>query len=222
MNSEVVLRISPIAGCIKVEHNNNGVITHKEISSQTLTECLRGALQRPSFSSELLPDGCISFFAGNDDTREVCILHPHQYADITYYKTVYPHFPLPRLVFRFSLYQGLRVNNVAVGIVEDSRLRPDTKMFRWPFSNVKSDGFSMCIGNNVMPKCESLHTLSSLPYLILEIPNNDDHFSSDNNHLGMGHRELMEHLKDKEPSYYYDRVLVPSGKTLVNFIRHNN
>lgn len=145
------------------------------------------------------------------------ILHPDRYADVTYYKTVYLRFPLPRLVFQFSLHQGLRVNEVSVGIVAEGRLKPDTIMYQWPFSNVT--GFHMCIRNNVMPKCESLHTLSSLPYLILEIPNNDDHYASGNNRMKMEYRELLEHLKDKEPAYYYDQVLIPSDKTLQDFIR---
>lgn len=217
MNEEVVLRLSPLTGSIKVETNDNGVISHKEITSDALTECLRGAILRPSFSSGLLPEGCISFFADSDDRRIISILHPERYADISYYKTCYRQFPLPRLIFQFSLHQGLRVSGVSVGIVEEKgRLGPDTRMFRWPFSNV--NGFHMCIGNNVMPKCESLHTLSSLPYLILEIPNNNDHFHASDNQMGMGYRELLEHLKDKDPSYYYDKVLIPDQKTLTDFI----
>ena len=34
----------------------------------------------------------------------------------------------------------------------------------------------------------------------------------------MPYRELLNHLKDKDPSYYYTDVLVPSGKTLKDFI----
>ena len=35
---------------------------------------------------------------------------------------------------------------------------------------------------------------------------------------GLPYRELMEHLKDKEPSYYYTDILIPNGKTLGDFI----
>jgi hypothetical protein len=217
MNDEVVLRINPVSGMVKVETNDSGVVSTKEITCETMTKCLCDSLRTPLYFSGLLPEGCISFLTGADDRRVVSILHPERYADITYYKTTYKRFPLPRLVFRFSLHQGLQVNEVAVGVVEEGRLKPDTKMFLWPFSNVS--GVRMCIGNNVMPKCESLHTLSSLPYLILEIPNNDDHFSASDNLLGMDYRELLVHLKDKDPSYYYDKVLVPSSHTLDSFLR---
>ena len=33
------------------------------------------------------------------------------------------------------------------------------------------------------------------------------------------YRALLNHLKDKEPAYYYTDVLVPNGKTLKDFIR---
>ena len=43
-------------------------------------------------------------------------------------------------------------------------------------------------------------------------------FNRTHNQKGMQYRELMEHLKDKEPSYYYTDILIPNGKTLGDFI----
>lgn len=45
-----------------------------------------------------------------------------------------------------------------------------------------------------------------------------DGYSESNNKLGLGYRELMEHLKDKDPAYYYSDILIPNGKTLRDFI----
>lgn len=219
MDDDIILRMNPALGTIKVETCNGGVISHKEITNETLTECLQGSLRHPVFFSGLLPEGCISFFAGANEERAVAILHPVRRADITYYKTSYRNFPLPRLAFKFSLHRGLRVQTVSVCVVEEGRLKPDSKLFVWPFSNV--NGFHMCIGNNVMPKCESLHTLGSLPYHIMEIPNNDDHYTPHNNQMGLEYRGLLEHLKDKEPAYYYEKILVPNKKTLKDFIQAN-
>ena len=219
MDDEIILRLNPVMGTIKVETRDGGVISHKEITNEQLTECLLGAIKRPAFFSGLLPEGCISFYTADDGSRAVSILHPVRGADITYYKTCYRDFPLPRLVFKFSLHQGLRVQTVSVCVVEDGRLNPESKLFAWPFSNVTD--FHMCIGNNVMPKCESLHTLASLPYHILQIPNNDDHYRAIHNKSKMEFRDLLEHLKDKEPAYYYEQVLVPNGRTLKDFIGEN-
>ena len=58
----------------------------------------------------------------------------------------------------------------------------------------------------------------NLPGYLLQLPNNNDSFNPQNNKLHMPYRELLNHLKDKDPSYYYTDVLVPSGKTLKDFI----
>jgi len=218
-DNEIVLRINPQKCHLTVEENNGGVIAHKNISIQTLMECIRNSLRHGMVSSGLLPENCISVSFGETNERAVCILHPERFADFTYHKTCYERFPIPRLVFKFSLVKNLRVQSVSVCVVEEGRLKPDSKLFVWPFTNVR--GYHMCIGNNVMPKCESLHTLASLPYHILQIPNNNDHYSPNLNKLKMEFRDLLEHLKDKDPAYYYEKVLVPSGKTLKDFINEN-
>ena len=217
MTDEIVLRIHPTFGYIKVESTDeNGVVSHKEITNETLVECLRGNIQHAGFNSGLLPANCVAFYAAEDNRRIISVLHPERYADITYFGTCYKNFPLPRLIYKFSLHQGLRVQSVSVCVVEEGRLRPESKLFEYPFSNVT--GYRMCIGNNVMPKCESLHTLASLTYHILSIPDNNDHYNAGKNLLRLGYRDLMEHLKDKEPGYYYEKILMPSGKTLSHFI----
>lgn len=50
------------------------------------------------------------------------------------------------------------------------------------------------------------------------MPNNDDNFDVRDNKLKLEYRDLLEHLKDKDPSYYYSDVLIPNGKTLKDFI----
>ncbi len=214
---EIVLRINPAFASIRMESvTPEGTTVTKEIGYDALVECIKDSLKKDLTKSGLLPTGCISFDAGEGGWRSVSIEHPERYADITYGNTLYPNFPLPRLVFRFGLHMGLRVQNCQMGIVAEGRLSPDTPMFRYPFSNVSD--FHLCTGGNILPECKSLHTLSSLPYLILEMPNNDDHFSRMNNQMELGHRELLEHLKDKDPSYYYGNILVPNGRTLKDFI----
>ena len=215
MNDDLIIRMSSECGQIKIETESDGVISYKEISEKTLVNCLVGSIKQPGYISGLLPENCISFSVNTDGERSVCILHPAHRADIYYHNTCYKDFPLPQIVFKFNLHQGLRVNEVNVSIADSVRLTPNTKMFKWPFSNVS--GTRMCIGNNAMPVCESLHTLASLPYHILSIPNNDDHYKSSGNMLNMEYRKLLEHLKDKDPSYYYEKILVPNGKVLSDF-----
>ncbi len=70
-----------------------------------------------------------------------------------------------------------------------------------------------------MPQCASLHTLASVPHLILSMPNNDDYFRQEYNQKNMVLRELFEHLKDKTPEYYYSGILLPmEGVALKDFL----
>jgi hypothetical protein len=89
-------------------------------------------------------------------------------------------------------------------------------MFVYPFSNVS--GTHLCIGNNPLPRCQSLHTLSSLPYYILGLDNNNDHFRPSNNKPGLEMRDLMALLQSKPPEYYYTAILISSKQTLGEFI----
>lgn len=51
------------------------------------------------------------------------------------------------------------------------------------------------------------------------IPNNMHSCHATHNQLGLEYRDLMEHLKDENPSYYYTDILIPNGWTLGKFIQ---
>jgi len=214
--NEVIIRIQE-SGTIAVEEYKDGVKSYKDINPDSLLACINKSLLRGSISSGLLPKGCLSFSARDDGGRDAYILHPEIAADISYFGTAYAGFPLPRLVFGFHISQEGRVSSCRIGIIaNDTILKPDTKMYRYPLSNVS--GFALCTGNNTFPKCTSLHTLGSLPYHILAMPNNNDHFCPQNNKGQLEMRDLLEHLKDKPPEYYYSDVLIPCKSTLGDFI----
>jgi hypothetical protein len=50
------------------------------------------------------------------------------------------------------------------------------------------------------------------------MPNNNDMFSPRNNKPGLEMRDLLEVMKDKDPAYYYNEILISSGKVLNDFI----
>lgn len=217
--SEIVIRVNPVTGVMSVEEAVNGIVSRKNISAETLLECIRSSLQRDMISSGLLPPNIISVAMGENGCKDVCLWHPELRADISYHKTTYKDFPLPRLIFGFSVSAEGRISDCRMGVVKDERLKPTTPMYAYPFSNVH--GFDLCIGNNPLPKCESLHTLTSVPYLLLEMPNNNDRYTPNRNKQGLEFRDLLEHLKDKDSAYYYSDILLPSKKTVQDFILNN-
>jgi hypothetical protein len=71
-----------------------------------------------------------------------------------------------------------------------------------------------------MPVHKTPRTLAALADYILALPNNDHNFTAANNRLGLGYRDLLEHLKGKGSDYYYQHVLIPRENTLQDFINN--
>lgn len=215
-NREMTIRIDPDARTIKVESRDNGLISFKEITEKTFYECIKKSIQRQHVTTGFLPPNCFHVAIGTDSSKSYCIWHPELYADISYFGTEYPHFPLPRLVFGFRVSEEGKVFDCRLGVIEDKAPTEKTIMYHYPFSNV--GGFRLCTGNNPLPVYKRPVTLGTLPGFLLRLPNNNDSFNPQNNRMNMPYRELLNHLKDKEPAYYYSDVLLPNGKTLNDFI----
>jgi hypothetical protein len=218
--SETVIRINE-DGRVMVENDVDGVKSFKQISPDTLVECINMSLLRGAVHTGLLPKNCLSFSAYDNGNRDIVLLHQTNRADISYFGTGYKNFPLPRLVFGFRLSKEGRVSSCKLGIIaNDNMLKPETKMYHYPLSNVS--GFHLCTGNNTFPKCNSLHTLASLPYYIMAMPNNNDSFNPELNKPRLEMRDLLELLKDKEPAFYYSDILISNGATLNDFINERS
>jgi hypothetical protein len=216
MTDEMVIRINPSDGRVSVDEIKDGITSRKNIDTDTLLECLQYSTKCSKVSSGLLPPNVISFAYGDDGSFDVCLRHPELRGDIIYAKTEYRDLPLPRLVFGFNVSAERRISKCRLGVAADERFKPETPMYAYPFSNV--NGFSLCIGGNPLPKCESLHTLASVPYLLLAMPNNNDRFTPRRNKKNLEFRDLLELLRDKDSAYYYSDILIENKKTLQDFI----
>ena len=218
MNSdnELVIRIDPERRRIQVESADKGVTSHKEITMDTFFDCIRDSIRKEEANSGFLPRNCFHVSIRSDESRSYCRWHPELYEDISYFGTTYERFPLPRLVFGFQVSKEGKVFSCRLGVVKDELLKETTPMFVYPFSNVF--GFSLCTGNNALPVYKQAHTLATLPGFLLRLPNNNDSFNAKNNKPRMTYRELLEYLKNKEPSFYYSDILIPNGKTVRDFM----
>ena len=214
---ELRIRIIPDNGQILIETYTDGIVTCKEVQEDALLDCIKIS-QRQYLSSGFLPPGCFHVGIHPNEGKSYCLRYPRLYADISYHETPYPNFPLPRLVFAFRVDTDGKVSECRLGVTADERLTPETAMFRYPFSNVSGSDGRICIGCNTLPQYKTPHALASLPTFLLSIPNGDHSFNALNNKLGMQYRDLLEHLKGKDPSYYYSDVLIPNEKTLKDFI----
>ena len=203
---------------IRVEFKEDKDTKTKVIDVDTLLDCIRKSLLTEEVRSGLLPENVLSVnIDSKTNVRYVVVEFPLDRTDITYMETVYTDFPIPRIVFGFKLEGNGRIDKINMGVIGLGKLKPDMPMYFYPFSNVNF--FQLCVGVNELPHIESLHQLSGLPYYILSMPDNDDYFKTGNNRLKANHRDLLEHLKDKDRQYYYDNILVTMpSKTLKDFI----
>lgn len=212
---EIVIKVKPLENSIKVEEHTGGVVSVKDISLDELINCFqKGIRESKTVTSGFLPDNCLSVDI-SDNVKRVMMLFPAQYIDFTYLNTVYEHFPMPAMVFGIVVnVNGITVNH-RLTVIKDEKPNPRTPLYEYPFSNLYDDG-KICIGAaNSLPVYKNLYALSSLPHLIMSLPNNDHNFKHTNNILNLGYRDLLEHLKDKEPSYYYAHILKPRRRSRV-------
>ena len=204
---------------IFVEERKNGIKSCKCISLNDLLICIKSSIReiKPVYRA-VLPKNAL-FYSCCPETGDfsAAMEYPYNKADITYMNTEYRDFPLPKLVFGFKV-AGKKIKKVYLGITGNGILRDSSLMYTYPFSNVSKD-FVLCTGGNALPEIKSPYSLSNMPDYILSLPDNDDYYNIRHNRLELGHRELMEHLADKTPEYYYSDILIPSGKTLSDFYR---
>lgn len=215
--NELVLRIAPEQGRITVEELVDGIVTCKEITADVLRDCIKGSIIHHGYESGFLPPRCLSVEL-TETGASVVIVHPKDRADISFYDTPYADFPIPRLVFAYRRSNEGKISCCRIGVMEDETPRPETPMYHYPFSNVSDFMGDLCIGANELPTYKSLLKTVTLPGFLLSIPNNLHSFNREHNRLDLEYRDLLEHLKDKTPAYYYEHVLLRNGKTLRDFI----
>ena len=80
------------------QRKKNGVISRKNISSQSLSECfLTSRVDDERHGTGLLPEDCITVVMEKKFTYYF-IRCPELHADFRYFDTEYRNFPIPRLV----------------------------------------------------------------------------------------------------------------------------
>ena len=141
------------------QRKKNGVISRKNISPQSLSECfLTSRVDDERHSTGLLPENCIMVVM---ERKFTCyfIRYPELSADFQYFDTEYRRFPIPRLVFDFKyLPMDHKVAGCGVCVVKDERLKEDTILYRYPFSNVSGVAVSAwattpCRSTRTQPSC---------------------------------------------------------------------
>ncbi len=217
MQEELVIHIKEDS-TVFMEIKEGKTVKTKVVSPEALIKAIKSSLTGRTVKTGLLPQHILNVTMNTEnDSRYVTFEFPDSVADITYMETEYKNFPLPRLVFGIKISSSGRIEGVNLGVPALGKLREDTVMYYYPFSNVNR--FSMCTGANALPHIKSLTGLENLSRFIISLPDNDDYFNSKHNKPNLEHRDLLELLKDKDTKYYYDEILIPMpDTTLKDFI----
>jgi hypothetical protein len=217
---EITVRIRPMEEEIIVEEKRGGLVSVKRVLPEDLMKTVEASIKDSKIVfTSFLPENSVSVTI-SDRIKEFVFLRPAVPADITYFNTLYERFPLPRIAFAIGLRPDGKTSSYRLAVTDDAKPSPDMRLYQYPFSNVYKDT-GICIGSsNEMPVHKSPRTLAALADHILSLPNNDHNFSAANNNLGLGYRDLLEHLKDKDSAYYYENVLIPRDCTLQDFIEN--
>ena len=193
-------------------------VSHKVISPNTFAKLLEKNIEISTVQTGILPERCVAYRENHDGTKYVVIDVGRFRINLIYENTTYENFPIPRLLFGFFIDKDFRITGVKVAVADMGTLRDDTRLYKYPFSNVQ--GFDMCTGSNTMPKLRMLRQLNGIPNFIFSMPDNNDYYKPDRTKLNMEYRNMLEFLKDKDEKYYYDNVLISTGKTLTDFINY--
>jgi hypothetical protein len=104
-SGEMIIRLSR-DGRIQVQETDGLALSYKEIEPDAFLDCIRHSLKHGRINSGLLPQNCFHFSVDTDGTRYAAMEFPVLTADITYEKTLYKNFPLPKLVFGFGVTEN--------------------------------------------------------------------------------------------------------------------
>ena len=215
MIRKAILHLDPLQTQVKTEIiDQDGLHRVKYIENNELMHAIRQNNYAPPMCSGLLPSNCIALTA-HQEQWTVTLASDFHYCEVSYYKTQYKNFPVPRILLSCTIEEN-KLRKFRLAIADQRELTPQTPLFRCPFPNV--DEFSLCVGNNTFTGYDSIWKLQTLLYRVMAVPFGDDYYRPEQTRLNLSARELFEHLKDKTPDYYYSHVLISSGRTLSDFI----
>jgi len=190
----------------------------KRIDKQWIFDLVAPDLRRKRVSSPLLPRNCVLYQENGDGSRVVAIEIEKQKFNVQFGSVLFPSVGHPKMIFVFLITFKNEISTQLLTIT-DKVISQDSKVYYYPFSNVDS---------NLIPCWPELRKLSlekdffnntqllsTLPYLFLNSPSNNDHFRGENL------REKLANLSDKN---FDDSILEYTGKRLsevLNWVKTN-
>ncbi len=154
----------------------------------------------------ILPKGTVLYQEESDGTKIVVLERERARRDVIFHNTPYSQVGHPKLLFAFLVKQDM-IWACQIVVVKDVSIKPKTKLYRYPFSNVYSDNRA-CWPELTNIKIKSLFELQNLPDLFFNSPANNHLFEGENL------REWFYKLQNKD---FDDSALKPLNVNVHDF-----
>lgn len=171
-------------------------------------QALSRALPKESiFSTPMLPPNCIHYQELIDGTQVVLLKIDSQRFNVQYHNTRFENVHYPTLLFEIR-YSLNRVTSIRCFAMDTTMLKPDSRIYFFPFSNVYGDG-QVCWQYRDI-KIKDLAQVTSLPFMFLNSPTND--------HLYTGKVNLRELYTRLQYEEFDTSMLVPTNAKLSDLL----
>lgn len=187
-------------------------VTSKVAEPEWILEVLeRHIPKKKACSSPILPKNCFIYQEMLDGAKLVGIEVEAQRFDIQYHRKQFEDVGHPKMLFLLTL-RGQKVLSCKIVCVKDQVLTPETKLYRYPFSNVHNDT-STCWPDLGTYQIKSVAHIGTLPFAFIHSKNNEHLYNGVN--LG----EKYNDLQGKD--FKFDE-LVPLNQTFNEWLQVTN
>lgn len=154
------------------------------------------------YSSPLMPSfngvHVLQHIIKNQNTEIVVLQREARRSKVAFYDEVIDDVGIPSLIFAIYLTGGA-IRTAKVMAVKDKLIKEDTKLYRYPLTNVGDMG-SICFGKNNLREYSiddyTFNNLHSFPNMFLMMPSTHD--IRHQNKYKMDLKPLLNHLKGKD------------------------
>lgn len=154
------------------------------------------------YSSPLMPSfngvHVLQHIIKNENTEIVVLQREARRSKVAFYDEVMEDVGMPSLIFAIYLTGGA-IRTAKVMAVKDKLIKEDTKLYRYPLTNVGDMG-SICFGSNNLREFSvdesTFNNLHSFPNMFLMMPSTHD--IRHQNKYKMDLKPLLNHLKGKD------------------------
>lgn len=146
------------------------------------------------FRTPILPKNTIEYLERKDGSYTISMFVPKSNVDFNYADETFSQVGYPNLIFVAKTFKNT-ISQSFVVAVKDNYITNDTKLYKYPLSNVFSSG-GICWGGNKLPSFDELRWLERLPQIFLSSPINEHNYGGANS-SNLQVRPILNELKDK-------------------------